>query len=174
MSQINATSGTHSVFGAFSAAGSPQLALAMLQMELAKTNKEAALGGIKEIEEQQAKKKELADMLNQARNYKGAGCHLTMMPVPTGIDDKFTKYCQENGFTVPQYIDKAPSKEDLDKKWDLCIAQMQTKLDTVGANIQTQMVQLQDFMGQYNSYMQGANTAISQSNQILAGLAKGQ
>ena len=25
------------------------------------------------------------------------------------------------------------------------------------ANIQTQMVQLQDYMGQYNSYMQGAN-----------------
>ena len=29
-------------------------------------------------------------------------------------------------------------------------------------------------MGQYNSYMQGANTAISQSNQVLTGLAKGQ
>ena len=146
----------------------------MLQMDLAKANKEQALAGIKEIEEQQAKKKELADILNQARNYKTNGNHLTNLSVPTGIDDKFVKYCQENGFSIPHYEKYADSKENLDKKWDLCIAQMQTKLDTVGANIQTQMVQLQDFMGQYNSYMQGANTAISQSNQILAGLAKGQ
>ncbi len=174
MSQINATSGTHSVFGAFSAAGSPQLALAMLQMELARTNKESALGGIKEIESQQAKKKEMSDMLNKAREYKAMGVHLNDAGLATGFDDKFVKYCNANGFTLPHYAKYADSKEDLDKKWDLCIAQMQTKLDTVGANIQTQMVQLQDFMGQYNSYMQGANSAISQSNQILAGLAKGQ
>ncbi len=40
MTQVNAAHGTNSVFGTFSAAGSPQLALAMLQMELAKTNKD--------------------------------------------------------------------------------------------------------------------------------------
>ncbi|MCR4666876.1 MAG: hypothetical protein K5657_06240 [Desulfovibrio sp.] len=51
---------------------------------------------------------------------------------------------------------------------------MQTKLDTLGADIQTKMVQLQDFMGQYNSYIQGANAAVAQSNQVLTSLAKGQ
>ncbi|MBQ9536755.1 MAG: hypothetical protein IJU79_03090 [Desulfovibrionaceae bacterium] len=54
------------------------------------------------------------------------------------------------------------------------IAQIQTKMDTVGADVQTKMVQLQDFMGQYNGYMQGANSAISQSNQTLSSLARGQ
>ena len=57
MSQVNATSGTHSVFDNFSAHGSPQMALAMLQMDLTKTNKEQAMAGIKEIENEQAKKK---------------------------------------------------------------------------------------------------------------------
>jgi hypothetical protein len=174
MSQVNATSGTQSVFATFSAHGSPQMALAMLQMELAKTNKDQAMSGIKEIENEQAKKKEMSDMLNKARDCKSAGLHLNDAGIPSGLDDNFVKYCQNNGITVPHYAKYADSKEDLDKKWDLAISQMQTKLDTVGANIQTQMVQLQDFMGQYNSYMQGANTAISTSNQVLTSLAKGQ
>ncbi len=70
--------------------------------------------------------------------------------------------------------DASLDNEKLDKAWGLCIAQMQTKLDTLGADIQTKMVQLQDFMGQYNSYIQGANAAVAQSNQVLTSLAKGQ
>jgi len=37
---------------------------------------------------------------------------------------------------------------------------------------QTQMVKLQDFMGQYNSFMSGANDAVKQANQVLQSLAK--
>ena len=172
MTQVNATSGTSSVFGTFSAAGSPQLALAMLQMELAKTNKEQALAGIKEIEVQQAEKKRISEIMNQAREYRGSDKNYTKQAGGQPYTSKeFNTAVEGMGFSVP---DKAGDKEGNDKNWDKLIAQLQTKLDTVGANIQTQMVQLQDFMGQYNSYMQGANSAISQSNQILAGLAKGQ
>ena len=172
MTQVNSANATSSVFGTFSAAGSPQLALAMLQMELAKTNKEAALGGIKEIESQQAEKKRISDIMNQAREYRGSSSNYTKQAGGTPYTSSdFNKAVEGMGFSVP---DKAGDKEGNDKNWDKLIAQLQTKLDTVGANIQTQMVQLQDFMGQYNSYMQGANSAISQSNQILAGLAKGQ
>ena len=34
------------------------------------------------------------------------------------------------------------------------------------------MVYLQDFIGQYNSYLQGANTQISNTNQTLTSLAR--
>ena len=181
MSQVNATSGTHSVFGAFSASGSPQLALAMLQMELAKTNKEQALSGIKEIETQQAQKKACADALNQARDMQAGKHYLNPWGHKDYIPASLKKWAKENGIRLVDNNDvgrpKAKDKQDNDKlkaAWDRVIAQMQTKLDTIGANIQTQMVQLQDYMGQYNSYMQGANSAINQSNQVLAGLAKGQ
>ena len=172
MTQVNAAHSTNSVFGTFSAAGSPQLALAMLQMELAKTNKEQALSGIKEIEAQQAEKKRISDIMNQAREYRGSEYRYTKDAGGQPYTDKnFNKAVEGMGFSVPN----TPKDTDKNKaEWDKLIAQLQTKLDTVGANIQTQMVQLQDFMGQYNSYMQGANSAISQSNQILAGLAKGQ
>ena len=172
MTQVNATSSTHSVFGTFSASGSPQLALAMLQMELAKSNKDQALAGIKEIENQQAEKKRIADIMNQAREYRASDQKYTKDNgnYPYTSSD-FNKAVESYGFSVPQNID---SKEANNAEWDKLIAQLQTKMDTVGANIQTQMVQLQDFMGQYSSYMQGANSAISQSNQVLSGLARGQ
>ncbi|MBQ9452182.1 MAG: USH1C-binding protein 1 [Desulfovibrio sp.] len=172
MSQVNATANTQSVFSTFSAHGSPQMALAMLQMELAKTNKEQAMAGIKEIENEQAKKKEIADALNQARDYKASDKNYTKQAGGEPYTSKeFNKVVEGLGLTVP---DKAGDKKANDLNWDKLIAQLQTKMDTVGANIQTQMVQLQDFMGQYNSYMQGANSAIATANQVLTSLAKGQ
>ena len=174
MTQVNATSGTSSVFSTFSASGSPQLALAMLQMELARTNKESALGGIKEIETEQAKTKEIADMMNLARECKQVGIHENTKGIPDGMNEGLRSYLKNNGITVPGGKDIEGNYEKVSAAWDRVIAQLQTKMDTVGANIQTQMVQLQDFMGQYNSYIQGANSAVSQSNQVLSGLARGQ
>ena len=175
MSQINLNS-TSAVGGPLldNVGRSPQLALALLEMQLAKSNKDEAMKGIKEIEATQAKKAEMADMLNKAREYKEKGLHLNDAGIPSGIDDKFTQYCKDNNITIPHYAKYADSKENLNAKWDTAIAQLQTKMDTVGADVQTKMVQLQDFMGQYNSYMQGANSSISQSNQTLSSLARGQ
>ena len=223
MSQVNAASGTQSVFATFSAHGSPQMALAMLQMELARTNKDQAMSGIKEIENEQARKKGIADALNAARDLKEAGTvrgsatqaeydnmikgmseyrdrkwaavgSLKTFPESHGITpapygdlnkavqiwntaiDQMQKLktvnaaCDAAGISMPTSSDKDKNKAE----WDKVIAQLQTKMDTCGANIQTQMVQLQDFMGQYNSYMQGANSAIATSNQVLTSLAKGQ
>ncbi|MCR4666074.1 MAG: hypothetical protein K5657_02135 [Desulfovibrio sp.] len=61
MSQVTKVSSSYSVFGTFSAAGSPQLAFATLQLDLAKANKEQTLTGIKEIESGQTKKKEITE-----------------------------------------------------------------------------------------------------------------
>ena len=151
---------------------SPQLAFAMLQMKLAEANKESALQGIKDIEAVQAQKKEMAEVLNQAREYMSSSSNYTKQAggQPYTSSD-FNKKVEGMGLSVP---DKAGDKEGNDKNWEKLIAQIQTKMDTVGADIQTKMVQLQDMMGQYNSYMQGANSAIATSNQTLSSLARGQ
>ena len=223
MSQVNGVTNAQSVFSTFSAHGSPQMALAMLQMDLARTNKDQAMAGIKEIEAEQTKKKQIADALNAARDLKevgtirGSGTQAEYDNMTKGMSEYRDKkwaavgslktFPESHGITPAPYgdLNKAvqiwstaidqmqklktvnaacdaagigmPTSSDKDKnkaEWDKVIAQLQTKMDTCGANIQTQMVQLQDFMGQYNSYMQGANSAISQSNQVLTGLAKGQ
>ena len=181
MSQVTGATSTQSVFATFSANGSPQMALAMLQMELARTNKEAAMDGIKEIENEQAKKKAAAEALNQARDMKSGQHYLNNWGDTDHIPDSLKSWAKENGINLVNQDDvgrpkKSGSmdKDKLNAAWDKVIAQIQTKMDSTGADIQTKMVQLQDMMGQYNSYTSGANTAISKSNDILSSLARGQ
>ena len=60
------------------------------------------------------------------------------------------------------------------EEWELAITSLESRLEELGTNTQQEMVYIQDYMGQYNSYLQGANTQISNSNQTLTSLAKGQ
>ena len=224
MSQVTGTSSSSSVmFSQVTGARSPQMALAMLMLDLADTNKKAAMNGIKEIEAEQAKKREWADTINAARDLKQAGTirgsatqeeyenmikgmsdyrdrkwaavgSLKTFPESHGITpapygdlnkavkiwdtaiDQMSKLktvnaaCDKAGVGMPTSSDKEKNQAE----WDKVIAQLQTKMDNTGADIQTKMVQLQDLMGQYNSYTSGANTAIAKSNDILSSLARGQ
>jgi hypothetical protein len=52
------------------------------------------------------------------------------------------------------------------------VTSLQSHLDTLGVDTQQKMVFVQDFMGQFNSYLQGANSVIQQSNQTLGELAR--
>ena len=59
-------------------------------------------------------------------------------------------------------------------EWDVAITALEGRLEELGSNTQQEMVYVQDYMGQYNSYLQGANTQIANSNQTLTSLARGQ
>ncbi|WP_239446638.1 hypothetical protein [Mailhella massiliensis] len=59
-------------------------------------------------------------------------------------------------------------------EWDYALKSLTNYQETVGNKTQTLMVYLQDFIGQYNSYLQGANTQIANANQTLTNLARGQ
>jgi len=55
---------------------------------------------------------------------------------------------------------------------DILIESLQAKLDTIGTDTQQQMIYVQDFMGQYNSYLTGSNSIIQQANTTLGELAR--
>lgn len=57
------------------------------------------------------------------------------------------------------------------KTW---ISNLESSQEELGTDIQQQMVFVQDYMGQYNSYTQGASSAISKSNDVLTALATGR
>ncbi|MDR2891996.1 MAG: hypothetical protein LBV80_02770 [Deltaproteobacteria bacterium] len=57
-------------------------------------------------------------------------------------------------------------------QWEEVVTSLKAKLDTMGTDTQQKMIFVQDYMGQYNAYMQGANSAIQQSNQVLTELAR--
>ena len=168
-SEINLENAISSLnkFGSFSGS-SPQLALAMLQMELAQANKQQAMSSIKEIENEQAEKKKVAGFLTIARECREkAASTKSKSEMPSDMAQ----------FLQSKKISYRHTGDDLfltSNEWDTVIDALTEHLNGIGKSIQTQMVQLQDFMSQYNSYMQGANTAIAQSNQVLSGLARGQ
>jgi hypothetical protein len=59
-------------------------------------------------------------------------------------------------------------------EWDYNLKSLTNYQEQIGNKTQTLMIYLQDFIGQYNSYQEGAMSAISSANQTLRTVARGQ
>jgi hypothetical protein len=148
--------------------GSIQMQFAALQMLLAQSNKEKAQNYIDDITSSQQKAKEAADMISKARELQvqAKNCDgVSTMPAD------MVKFFTDNGISIENTGSDALHNKD---EWDYNIKSIQNFQETIGSNTQQQMVFVQDFMGQYNSYLTGANSAIQQSNQTLSTIARGQ
>ncbi len=89
----------------------------------------------------------------------------------TAIPPEIRQFMADNGLA----LDKANGGLFFDKDgWEVNITSLRNYQEQLGADTQQKMVFIQDFMGQYNSYLQGANSAIQQSNQTLSTIARGQ
>ena len=170
MSQISGVGNSGSVGGVDSlgTCTSVNFIFAKLQMELAASAKDSALGYIDQIEQAQKDQKEIADMLQQCRQLQAdaktsGGC--TTMP------DNIVKFMDKNGLAYDKTGNDTLHNKD---EWDVAIQSLQAYQEQIGTDIQTQMVYVQDFMGQYNSYTQGANSAIQSGMQTLSSVARGQ
>ena len=172
------SSGSVSSVGSLGTCTSVNFSFAKIQMELAAAAKDSALDYIKQVESAQAEQKEVADMLQKCRELQeqakdSGGC--TEMPA------EIREYMDKNELTY-SYTTSGVSKPDrttadsLHNKdeWDVAIQSLQAHQETIGTDIQTLMVYVQDFMGQYNSYTQGANSAIQSGIQTLTSVARGQ
>ena len=180
MSQgIGGVGGSGSVGGVGSlGSGNINFIFAKLQMELAASAKEAAMGHISQIQETQQEQKKVANMLQTCRglqNEAKASGKTTEMPkeIREFMDKNNLKY------DLTTCGKKNPTKETADSwhnkdEWDVAIQSLEAYQETLGTDIQTKMVYVQDFMGQYNSYTQGANSAIQSGMQTLSSVARGQ
>lgn len=74
---------------------------------------------------------------------------------------------QKNGIEIPE---GKITSEDIDS----LIASLESVQEQVGSNIQQEMIFVQDFMGQYNSFSQGASSAIAKYSDVLSALAQGR
>ncbi len=163
--------------------GSVQMMFAKLQLaqsEICKNQAEAYMEQIESIQEEQ----ELcAKMIEEARNFQqlgedgeGVGKKSISGTTTKGEDcypmsQELVDFMNDRGLKFPN--------EDKDyilgkDEWDYALKSLTNYQETVGNKTQTYMVYLQDFIGQYNSYLQGANTQISNANQTLTNLARGQ
>ena len=188
-------SGTSSVtFGQLGPTSSLQLMFAKLQLELAETAKSQAMDKMDAISKAQDEQKLVSQLLNEARQAKAdakdiaAGkqtetyTHKYNDENTKNYTEKNTKNCTLMSKEMVDYMDEHKLAYDHTgndynhsaEEWDVAITALEGRLEELGTNTQQEMVYIQDYMGQYNSYLQGANTQISNSNQTLTSLARGQ
>ena len=154
--------------------GSVQMMFAKLQLAQSQICKNQAEGYMKQIEDIQAEQKECAAMIAKARELQQAAKNGTgdcpwdkkasMMPQDMG------NYYRIHGLCYDTTGNDMANNAD---EWDYNIKSLTNYQEQIGNKTQTLMVYLQDFIGQYNSYLQGANTQIANANQTLTNLARG-
>ena len=177
MSQVNNTSSLSSIMDTIDLGptGSVQMMFAKLQLAQSEICKSQAEDYMKQIEDIQNEQQECAEMIEQARKLQndaktGKGdCpwdkKASMMP------QAMADYFKEHGLSYDTTGNDLANNSD---EWDYNLKSLTNYQETIGNKTQTLMVYLQDFIGQYNSYLQGANTQISNANQTLTNLARGQ
>ena len=194
MSQVNFTSTSSVSFGELGPTTSLQLMFAKLQLELAGTAKSQAMEKMDAISQAQDEQKLVSQLLNEARQSQAdakAGVNSKQSYTYTFTREDGSTYTKtetstDNAIPMSQamvdYMDAHGLAYDksngdhlqLADEWDVAITSLESRLEELGTNTQQEMVYIQDYMGQYNSYLQGANTKIANSNQTITSLARGQ
>ena len=144
---------------------------AKLQLDMAETVKSQAMDRMDQIAKTQEEQKQAAGYLNEARqaqanarNGADSGEGTSEMSV------EMKQYMDNNGLAYDKTGDDSSMTAN---EWDTTINSLEDHLEKLGTETQQQMVYVQDFIGQYNSYLQGANTQISNSQQTLTSLSRG-
>jgi hypothetical protein len=167
MTTVNATSQLSQVMASIDLGPteSVQFQFAKLQMAQAQLCKTQATSYMKQIEDIQAEQKKTAEMIAQARklqNEAKTGDKCTTMP------DEMVQFYKDRGLSYDTAgNDKLHNKDE----WDYNIQSLTNYQESISNKTQTLMVYLQDFIGQYNSYTQGASNQVSQGIQTLTAVA---
>ncbi len=145
-----------------------QFMFAKLQIELAEAAKQSAMDKMDEITKSQDERKLISKYLNECRQ---AQADAKSGNKATAMTQECKNYMDKYGLAYDKTGDIMTHTSD---EWKVAITALEGRLDEVGSDTQQKMVYVQDYMGQYNSYLQGANTQISNGNQTLQSLARGQ
>ena len=177
MSQVNNTTSLSEILDTIDLGptGSVQMMFAKLQLAQSEICKNQAESYMKQIEDIQEEQELCANMIEQARKLQndaknGTGdCSwdkkASMMP------QEMADFFKERGLSYDTTGNDLANNSD---EWDFNLKSLTNYQEEIGNKTQTLMVYLQDFIGQYNSYLQGANTQIANANQTLTNLARGQ
>ncbi len=184
MSQVNATNSLSQIMSDIDLGptGSVQFLFAKLQLaqsQICKSQAEAYMSQIEQIQEEQKQCAEMIamarDLQQQAKNGDGVGVK-TIKGMPNiynhcyPMPQELVDYMDARGLSYPN------SDNDYNlghEEWDYTLKSLTNYQEQIGNKTQTLMVYLQDVIGQYNSYLQGANTQIANANQTLTNIARG-
>ena len=146
-------------------ADSVQQIFAKLQLELANAAKKNASGQIDKITALQNEQNRVSQYLEQARNLQ---TQAKDQPIP--LPGELQYYMDEKGLSYPMTASGNYTAEEFGK----VISTLQSHLEKLGTDVQSQMTAVQDFMGQYNSYLESANASMQGSTKTLDSVSRGQ
>ena len=92
---------------------------------------------------------------------------LEVLEQASALYDDMAALCDKAGITVDE------GGTITSKTLDSAISNLEGLQESVSADIQQEMVYVQDYMGQYNAYTQGSSSAVSEANETLKTLARG-
>ena len=176
MSQVNSTSSIAEIMKDINIGptNNVQMMFAKLQLAQSELCKNQAESYMKQIEDIQDEQKKCAEMISKARDLQQAAKNGTgdcswdknasVMP------QEMADYYKEHGLS---YDTKGNDLVHNADEWDYNLKSLTNYQEQIGNKTQTLMVYLQDFIGQYNSYLQGANTQIANAMQALTNVTRG-
>jgi len=171
MSQINPLSPTTTGELFSTGTSSVQLMFAQLQLQLSQANKNSAMEKMQTIQNNQALAKETAAMIAKARELQNDAANKDKGKGKTDVPPEMAAFFKDNGLSLESTGGSTQNTKD---QWDYNIKSLTNFQEQIGSDTQQLMVFIQDYMGQYNAYLSGANSAIRESNQTLASLARNQ
>lgn len=148
--------------------GNAQLIFAQLQLAQAEICKSQAESYMAQIESIQLEQEECAEMIGRARELQNEA---KTKGATTAMPDDMLTYFSAHGLSLP---DKANASAYSPDNWDVALKSLTDYQESLGNKTQTQMTFLQDFIGQYNSYLQSANAQVKTAGQSLSSTSLGQ
>lgn len=148
--------------------GNAQLIFAQLQLAQAEICKSQAESYMAQIESIQLEQEECAEMIGRARELQNEA---KTKGATTAMPDDMLAYFSAHGLSLP---DKANASAYSPDNWDVALKSLTDYQESLGNKTQTQMTFLQDFIGQYNSYLQSANAQVKTAGQSLSSISLGQ
>ena len=173
MSTVENTSGTTSLSEVLNdinlgPTDSIQFMFAKLQLAQSQICKNSAETYMKQIEDIQQEQSEVAEMISRARqlqNEAKTSGKTTTMP------DDMVQYFKDHDLS---YETAGNDNNHTSDEWTYNIESLTNYQESISNKTQTLMVYLQDFISQYNSYLQGASSAINNASQVLTAVATGR
>lgn len=155
-----APSGTTSI-----SSTSLQYLLAKLELAQSERCKEKAEDYMEEIEKIQTEQKAVADMISRARQLQNkADVDGKNVEMP----EDMVKFFEERDLAIDK--DGNDNKHNKDE-WTYNIESLTNYQQTISNKTQIQMVNLEDMVSQYNSFLSGASSDTKEASQIMQNLA---
>ena len=132
-----------------------QFMFAKLQLAQAQLCKDSANSYMQQIQGLQEEQALTADTLEKMRQLQAEGAAEMSEDIVTFMRDRGLAYYEPDSSVY----------------WAYNIESVMTYQDSLTSQTQSLMVNLQDFMSQYNSYLQGASNSINSASETLAAIA---